>query len=221
MWSGHTTEVKFATGLGAPDSALSPQWFDDTYVQWKPAGATVQNSHQLSLHLAVADKETNSAQLSMGSFMFKDSFSIVSNSSDSDDSPFAKVLVPVECTLLHNASSSPHALPAFISELSIAETNRLLDEVDGRRGNTFFSTNNYRVTSNPLPLSQCEGVTLEDDAKLSLFAILFLLIPLSMCPATYGVAHAVSERRTKALLVQLMAGLQVPHNHFATCQSLT
>ncbi len=63
-------------------------------------------------------------------------------------------IVPVDCTLLHNATASPHALPVFLAELAVAKTNKAIADMGGI--SNAFSAANYRVTSNPLPLSRFE-----------------------------------------------------------------
>jgi hypothetical protein len=228
MWGLSKTEVVY--GSGSNDSSYDPQPFDSSSMTWQYAGEEVHNSYELSLKLAAESGGSRAGYKlpRFGSYIFGDVVVVGAAETNGDGGGSSGggssgggggggggevvvlsedvLSIPVDCTLLHNATASPHALPVFLAELAVAQTNKAIADMGGTPH--FFSAANYRVVSKPLPLSSFEGPSLEDEVKLSFFAILFLLIPLSMCPATYGVAHAVTERANKALTVQVMAGLR-------------
>jgi ABC-type multidrug transport system ATPase subunit len=101
----------------------------------------------------------------------------------------AQELGPRGVNVLHN-TSSPHALPIFISELRAAALRRA--------GGPLLT-----AASHPLPLTPEEVTTLA--AFLRLLASFFVLIPFSYLPATYA-AFVVRERAVGAKLLQLASG---------------
>eukprot|EP00736_Rhodelphis_marinus_P014162 Rmarinus@m.10137 len=94
--------------------------------------------------------------------------------------------------ILHNGTS-PHALPAFMSLASSAR----LRYASGREDAEFL------VSSHPLPMTERQELLVK--TLLSLFASLFILIPLCYIPAAYAI-FIVKERTCKAKHLQLVSG---------------
>eukprot|EP00937_MAST-01D_sp_MAST-1D-sp2_P000712 g712.t1 len=96
-------------------------------------------------------------------------------------------------TILHN-SSAPHALPAFIGEMTRAQFRALTGQKDAQ----------YVTRNEPLPLSVRQQARV--DLILSVVASLLLLIPFCYIPASFAV-FIVKERTCKSKHLQMVSGV--------------
>mmetsp|Transcript_200 Transcript_200/g.364 ORF Transcript_200/g.364 Transcript_200/m.364 type:complete len:2007 (-) Transcript_200:174-6194(-) len=108
--------------------------------------------------------------------------------------------VPVKYSVLHN-SSSPHGVGAFIGELTTAAYMECSQQ----------SNSQYKSKNHPLPLTAEES--LEIQVILSVFASLFILIPLCYIPASF-VVFVVKERVSKSKHLQIVSSVS-PYLYWA------
>jgi ABC-type multidrug transport system ATPase subunit len=106
-----------------------------------------------------------------------------------------------DVNVLHN-SSAPHAMPTYLAELTRAQWKQMLG-----------SNADYITRSHPLPLTEEENVELQ--IILSFFVSLFLLLPFSYIPASFGV-FVVHERFVNSKHLQLLSGANVGMYWLAT-----
>jgi len=109
------------------------------------------------------------------------------------------VQLPTQFTLLHNTSSS-HAERIFNGEL-VAAAFRVCSPHAATPGAT---TPKYLVKNHPLPITAKQA--LEIKVILSIFASLFILVPLCYIPASF-VSFVVKERTSKSKHLQLVSGV--------------
>jgi len=111
---------------------------------------------------------------------------------------------PWPLTVLHNASGL-HALPAFYNQIVDLEYQTCLIDEDRDSVYEFYLARNH-----PLPLTAQQS--LEIQTLLSIFAALFIQIPMCYAPAAFVVSF-VKERIVKAKHLQLVSGLS-PHGYW-------
>lgn len=92
--------------------------------------------------------------------------------------------VPIRLNVLHNTSSW-HALPAFIAELSAARWHALHARSNGSSRDNRTEEVLYAVYNHPLPLTAQQEMRVK--LALSLLSALFILIPFCYIPATAAV----------------------------------
>ncbi|KAL1523856.1 hypothetical protein AB1Y20_018777 [Prymnesium parvum] len=107
------------------------------------------------------------------------------------------VSVPIPLNLLHN-SSSWHALPAFMAEVTAAQWN----EAHLLPNTTREEEVSYALYNHPLPLTAQQELRVK--LALALLSALFVLIPFCYIPASAAV-FIVRERAVKAKHLQLVS----------------
>lgn len=112
------------------------------------------------------------------------------------------VYLPSPYTVLHN-STSPHGIAAFMGETVAAAFQTC---IEGKQGYDDVSSNpsSYFSYNHPLPLTARQN--LENQVILSIFASLFILIPLCYIPASF-VVFVVKERVSKSKHLQLVSSI--------------
>ena len=98
-----------------------------------------------------------------------------------DASSPINVTLPVPLNLLHNTSSW-HALPAFIGELSAARWHAAHSFHNGSRRDSSDEPVSYAIYNHPLPLTATQELRVK--LVLAMLSALFVIIPFGYIPVS-------------------------------------